>query len=252
MASNFTHWSPSDNRAKFLIKECLWILWPTFMEARYSIDIYDKIKEKRILFIHIPKTAGISLSEAIYGEQIGHAKWDVFYRCNPRNYASLTKFAVCRDPIERFISAFNFLKVGGINNSDRKFSSEVLERFDSADEFARSLSSDSMRARALNKVHFFPQTDFICNVDGIFMVDYILNLHNLQTDLPRILGERTPEYIPYKNAGPNSRLKTKQLTRKASEILEEIYALDFKLLRHTLELHHIFGTHILSNPRSGL
>ncbi|WP_293971869.1 sulfotransferase family 2 domain-containing protein [Sphingomonas sp.] len=71
------------------------------------------IEEAGLLFIHVPKNAGMSISNALYGEQIKHATIRYYHHAAPRLLRRTTSFAVLRDPVERFASAFAYARAGG-------------------------------------------------------------------------------------------------------------------------------------------
>ncbi|MBC7005533.1 sulfotransferase family 2 domain-containing protein, partial [Photobacterium sp. BZF1] len=69
---------------------------------------------KGILFIHIPKAAGSSISLELYGVQISHCKIEEYISCDRNRLSSIKKFSIVRNPIDRFISAYDFLCNGGM------------------------------------------------------------------------------------------------------------------------------------------
>lgn len=75
--------------------------------------IAKPILDRRLLFIHVPKNGGTSISTALYGGSPGH-KTAWFYRCAaPEFYKAASPMAVLRDPVERFLSAYWFIRRGG-------------------------------------------------------------------------------------------------------------------------------------------
>jgi hypothetical protein len=93
------------------------ISFPTGFDATQSI------------FIHIPKTGGVSIAAALYGVLIPHYTWQEWRRVNPTKFKRYFKFAVLRDPVTRFASSFDFVKAGGINATDQEFSRVELADF---------------------------------------------------------------------------------------------------------------------------
>ena len=73
------------------------------------LKVFDK---KKCIFFHIPKTAGISLVKALFGDlDWGHR--DVkYYRnvFNKKKFDSYFKFTFVRNPYDRLFSAYSFLK----------------------------------------------------------------------------------------------------------------------------------------------
>ena len=65
--------------------------------------------KNEIIFIHIPRNAGTSILRSFKMNYIGHHNWDDYKRLN--SYWMINKykkFCVFRDPLERFISSYNY------------------------------------------------------------------------------------------------------------------------------------------------
>lgn len=75
--------------------------------------LFRTIEAAGALFIHIPKNAGMAISQALYGEQVFHPTIRYYGRFAPRLVETLPSFAVWRDPVERFLSAYRFARTGG-------------------------------------------------------------------------------------------------------------------------------------------
>lgn len=71
------------------------------------------IRSRGILLIHVPKNAGTSLSMGVYGHPITHDTMRYYEYVAPDFARSAISFAVIRDPVERFLSAYRFAKFGG-------------------------------------------------------------------------------------------------------------------------------------------
>jgi hypothetical protein len=186
----------------------------------------------------------MSLSEAIYDAQVGHLKWNDVHRSNPRAYDDILKFAVCRDPFDRFVSAFEFLKGGGINASDRSFSKEVLEPFSDVNEFALALTDIGFRSRVLNKIHFQSQHSFVCRPNGEVMVDYLIAFDRLANDVPAILAGRRALDIPHVNRTSGDSTRAEALSDEVRSVIADIYADDLLLMNSTLGVSPVRGTMI--------
>lgn len=223
-----------------VVRRAAWTLFPDYMERRTSVSFYPKIKEAGVAFIHIPKAAGMSLSEAIYGEQIGHLKWHHVHASNPRIYDSLLKFAICRDPLERAASAFHFLKIGGINETDRRFSASVLADFEDFEQFVLALADRDFLATVQKKVHFHTQESFVCDRSGRIMVDHLIHIGRLSEDVPNLPGLENCGGIPHSNRTPE-RQKATELSGEAEAILRDIYRRDFELMDSVLGTQPVRG-----------
>ena len=183
------------------------------------------------IFIHIPKTGGISIATALYGVLIPHYTWQEWRRVNPRKFERYFKFAVVRDPISRFASSFDFLKAGGINATDQEFSRVELASFNKANDFAKALADSAVAARVLQACHFTPQAEFVASRSGRLKVNRLIPFENLSAgfgEVVKLLGEESIQ-LPHLN----KTLERKQVhfDQEARAVLDRVYAMDFKLWR---------------------
>ena len=114
------------------------------------------VSDRQCLFIHIPKTAGMSLIKSLYGREIGHTRLS-FYREIPDD---IYVFSVVRNPFDRAFSAWNFLYQGGMIHHPNgiKFKQVVLDRFVDFNDFVCNwLACGNERAF----IHFVPQFEFL-------------------------------------------------------------------------------------------
>ena len=101
--------------------------------AYYEEDIYDQacrivpaamralwwrvpaqMAERNLIFVHVPRAAGTSISRALYGDGCTRHHSARYYRAvHPKLWARAQSFAVLRDPFDRFASAYAFVQAGG-------------------------------------------------------------------------------------------------------------------------------------------
>ncbi|HTL74630.1 MAG TPA: sulfotransferase family 2 domain-containing protein, partial [bacterium] len=98
---NFQHFRP----AKFA----------ALQKKRWAFD------QHRCIFVHVPKCAGISLVKSLFGDfDCGHTnlrRYQIMFA--PAEFNGYFKFTIVRNPFDRVVSAFLFLKKGGVNEKDR-------------------------------------------------------------------------------------------------------------------------------------
>jgi hypothetical protein len=203
----------------------------------YCLRPFD---EHRTIFVHIPKCAGVSLSQSLFGCPTGgHAtmhEYQIVF--SPREMRDYFKFTVVRNPWDRLVSAFLFLKNGGLNDEDRVWAKEHLSQYDDFDDFVeRGLDKTSIQSWT----HFRPQCDFICLRQGEPSVDFIGYYENLQADfsficqrlhvdaqLPKLNESRFPKenYESY---------YTEETRRKVADV----YADDIRVLGYSFDNENI-------------
>jgi hypothetical protein len=85
------------------------IPYPPSAQRRHRIAA---IQESGVLFIHVPKNAGTSVCDRLYGEQIKHETVRYYAMVAP-DLLDLPSFAIVRDPVARFLSAYCYARSGG-------------------------------------------------------------------------------------------------------------------------------------------
>jgi hypothetical protein len=138
------------------------------------------------IFIHIPKTAGTSMLQAIGAPVLGrlHVDYTHYMQSDPKRFASYYKFAVVRDPVDRVYSCYKYLTLGGNQSDEDKKLTELINS--SCGDFD-GFVQDFMTTSVLSNWNMLrPQTSFICSRVGELMVDYILRYESLDSDYQRL------------------------------------------------------------------
>lgn len=142
---------------------------------------YKPFDDKKAIFVHIPKCAGISINKALFGNLAGGHKTldDYLIIFEPHNFTYYFKFTFVRNPWDRLVSAYKFLEAGGFNDGDRKFFERELSHFSDFNDFVRNwLNSENI----FKYHHFKPQKFFIIDKFNKVTVDYIGYFENINED----------------------------------------------------------------------
>jgi hypothetical protein len=151
----------------------------------YTLASFDQY---RCIFVHIPKCAGVSISQSLFGNHgAGHYPITTFQQVfEPQAFEHYFKFAFVRNPWDRLLSAWCFLREGGFNDTDRRWAQRHLSEFPDFGTFVRHwLTPENARSW----VHFRPQTDFLRLADGRLGVDFIGRYEQIETDFRHVCGE---------------------------------------------------------------
>jgi len=164
----------------------------------------------------------------LYGRQVGHRtfrEWEGEFGPIVRD---LTTFSVLREPLSRFVSAFWFLKGGGMNHVDAEFATTYLSKYDNPGELASNLLDPTVQGNILKYYHFKPQYEFICDTDFDLSIDYLIPLSNLQAGLETMFEAKGFRFdVPRLNEGTGSRVPNTEIQGEALDILKLIYRDDF-------------------------
>lgn len=174
-----------------------WQDWRNKVEGDYSLKPFT---DTNSLFIHIPKAAGMSVNDALYGKQTGRhtPAWEYALIYSAQELQGMYKFSFVRNPWDRLLSAYRFLKKGGINRWDREFGEQELSAFDDFNDFVHAwLSPDSV----WKYFHFYPQWYFLELPGGRNLADYVGRFETMEDDFQHICAAMGREGVelPAKN-----------------------------------------------------
>lgn len=193
----------------------------------YSLNAFDYYK---CIFVHIPKAAGISVSTGLFGNYGGgHRTIREYQKIYPaKTFNRYFKFTFVRNPYERVLSAYNFLKTGGMNDEDKAWADKYLIQNESFDDFILNRLDETLM---YSWYHFMPQVHFLMNDEGAINIDYIGRFENLEQDYTFIKTK-----IGLKSNNLAHRNKTlikepkKEMPLSVKSKICELYNLDFSLL----------------------
>lgn len=212
--------------------------------AWYEEDVYDKfctavplamrafwwrippaMRARNLIFVHVPRVAGMSISRALYGEGCIHHYGMRYYRAvDPEFARTAGSFALLRDPFDRFASAYAFVLAGGTASS--RLSDVFLHQtadIASVDDYLAFLEG-----RGPLDLDFVmrPQSWFVC--DPRTGAPLVKNLFLLgESALAAYLAPHGIGRLPWINRAPRPALLLNARQRRRIELL---YAADFALI----------------------
>lgn len=204
-----------------------------------------------VVFIHVPKAAGTSLSEALYGRFLGHVRAVDVRRWAPRKVVSLPMAGVTRNPWDRLVSAYRFVRRGvGIGGQTPgavwRSSQYNIPEFETFERFLTEWLA-KRNPRDLDLI-FQPQCDFVCDHNGNVVVDHLGRFEDLpetyaflwprSPDRPKVgLSNRSGSIIDFRT------FYTRELAKLAGSIYSEdvaSFGYSFDSNRDLLKAPHTF------------
>jgi len=175
---------------------------------------------KDFIFFHIPKTGGMSIRRALSIKGPWHLR--VHHFSEEVRSSSFT-FTIVRNPFDRILSAYNYLKAGGSNKGDERMGNILPDNFKS---FVNNIN------QYIDFLHFQPMSFRLD--DNIDNIDYIGKFENLQEDfdsicraldveckqLPHVNKSKYKNYVDYYDDN------TRQIV--ADKYAEDITRFDYK------------------------
>lgn len=196
-------------------------------------------REKCFIFIHIPKTAGTSLSHAWFGEEVLHRPLSELERFDYWQVRRSMIIAVIRNPVDRFLSAFNFLERGGINEWDNDFSNKVIHRHHGdINEFIQQyLLPFSNQSQDSLYVHFRPQQWFLTTRNGGVRSDLLIPFERLIEGYSWVTTRLNLTFypLPKHNVTKQVGFSRNDLSPTSDAILKDFYRSDEALYQQSIQ-----------------
>lgn len=184
----------------------------------------------RCIFVHLPKTGGVSIVKTLFGNGGG---WHTGIKAYQDKFSQKTfdeyfKFTFVRNPFDRFISAYFYLQEGGSNRTeaDRKWAQEHIGHFENFSDFVKIwVTEDNIQ----KYIHFRPQIDFLTDKNGKNCMDFVGRFENLSADYAKIVAQLGAESKSLPHLNPSKKKKSFRncyLDKETIEIVRKVYARD--------------------------
>lgn len=189
-----------------------------------------------IVFIHVPRAAGTSFNQALYGRFMGHVAALEVERWASQEVRSLPSFAIVRNPWDRLVSAFRFAKRGSGEGGQIQAAIARPELYRGPQfETFESFVTEWLVKRdvATLDLVFRPQSQFLCDEQGKILVDHIGRLENLQPTLDFVqakLGH--PLNVDISNSSGKRTDYRDYYTPDLVTVVRQIYQKDIELFRY--------------------
>jgi len=218
--SQFSHWKNRNQFRDLRTRDYI-----------YSLKGFDDLE---CIFIHIPKSAGVSLNRELFGNLGGaHRTVRIYKRVfGPSTFKKYFKFTFVRNPYSRLLSAYRFLKRGGFCEKDRLWAEQNLAQFDSFRDFVHGWLTEES---AMKYNHFMPQFVFVCDRSFEPEVDFIGRFETIDKDFKMVCKKlNISRSLKKYNRGPEKEAHwSTYYTEKELEKVYEVYRKDFELFDYS-------------------
>ncbi|SMO55738.1 Sulfotransferase family protein [Alcanivorax sp. DSM 26295] len=181
--------------------------------------------KKKVIFIHIPKSAGTAVRVALGEPEAGrhHLPWWVYQQASPRRFEEYYKFAFVRHPLTRALSAYSYLKRGGNQLGDLS-TSDYLNKYNNFEDF---LEGELLKGAMIYHPIFRPQSWYLCNYKGEIQVDFVGKFESIDKDFQHVanqIGLKSFDRLPKIN---NSVSRKETISLAAQKEIFNLYKDDF-------------------------
>lgn len=196
----------------------------------------DSFRERRLCFIHIPKTGGTSIARMFFDNiTMNHYPWwFYYYYFGTKTYKDMFSFAFCRNPFARLASAYYYLMRGGNSENDRLFLKQYLADCDSFSDFLIKLNNST---NMQSWVHFIPQYKFIFDNNNQLKVDFLARFENFSLEAESLAKKfKISLTVAHEKKGQPIDLSSLYDSDRLIGIVNRLYEKDFHLLGYDTRL----------------
>lgn len=185
----------------------------------------------KCVFVPIPRTGGTSISHSLFGNEFGHPPLYHFYAYDKRRTEDYFKFAFVRNPWDRLVSTFFFLKAGARGGRALAWSREYISVFNEFNDFVLALRRARFRNNVVSFALFRPQWEFIC-LNGELSTNFCGRFETLSIDFHHVCT-RLGKNVDLMTCGQSiHRPYSEHYSPAAKEIVEDIYRRDIELFSY--------------------
>ncbi|WP_409439011.1 sulfotransferase family 2 domain-containing protein [Psychromonas sp. GE-S-Ul-11] len=166
-----------------------------------------------VLFIHIPKAAGMSVVKSLYNQNKSHhASASDYLNEDADKFQQAFSFAITRNPYTRLYSAYNYLKNGGMNKIDRAWWELYLAKYDSFESFI--IEGGLEYAIEKRAEHFIPQYKFIFDNNEKLQCSFLGKVEAIN-EAEEMLSEKLQRRVTFTHLNMMS---------QSEPVLEDVYS----------------------------
>lgn len=206
------------------------VLGDRLVMEQYRRRSARKYRRAGIVFVHIPKAAGTSVCDSLYGGRVGHFTLSELRRPQgrsalPSGIEGLPSFSVVRDPLERLHSSYRYARDGG--GTEGGISPDPAYRSASFRSFSAFLEEWLVHQEltSLDRV-FWPQSRFVADA-GDGAVDFVGRVEDMD-EVERWLRRNVSDELVIPHLNRARRARTSPSYREEDRrIVRDLYREDY-------------------------
>lgn len=198
-----------------------------YMRAKTETLDLSENRARGALFVHVPKCAGTSIAQQVPITH-GHRSAQFFKWRDPQLFDDVFTFGFVRNPYDRMVSAFHYLRSDKTSVRDGEFGKRTVARYQDFPDFLSAIASKARRAEIAGWVHFLPQAYYLCDRKNNILVDFVGRTETFNDDIATI-NEKTGLGIQNIRERVVKRASYKEVyTAQTARTVEAMFAVDFE------------------------
>ncbi len=198
------------------------------------LQCFDKYK---CIFVHIPKTGGISIKQSLFNcysplPHFGVSDYRLIF--GKAAFEEYFKFAFVRNPWCRVLSAYLFLKKGGCTTRDKQWSKIHLAKYNTFNDFALVWLN---KINIYTQIHFIPQSHFIYDNEGKTQINHVAYFENIEKEFEYLRKIVNPNaQLQHLNKTSSKKIRYQDYyTPQTRKIVADLYQKDISLLKYKFD-----------------
>lgn len=211
-----------------VINKTLGVLSPRLITRYHHSNKRSAVRDwvnDRDIFLHVPKAGGTSIAAAFGRPDPGHFTLSEMLALRDTGDMPRSAFAVLRDPVERLVSTYEYLR--SLHDNYGTSTVPQVLRYDTFDGFVRGFISSV----DVEQHYFFRPVGSIIQGDGnieIFLINFKGLTDTFSLFSSEVLGRALQ--LPHANVGRKAHVAGNELSGTSLEIVQEQYAADYRLV----------------------
>jgi hypothetical protein len=198
--------------------------------ARSWFDLFHRsqlsvIRQAGVLFVHVPRTGGTSISQLLYGRNLPHVSLAFWHNVGGHSIQRLPSFSIIRSPVARIASAYRFIRSGGTSlRASSRHDPLGVRKLPSFAAFVDALALQPAYMQSYDVLR--PQSEYVTDPSGRLLVDRLFSFEEIAQGAPNLRRWLGLDDIPVLKASqgdpPAVLVRTRQL-------IESLYEDDLRL-----------------------
>lgn len=213
------------------------------VNSRFRYEFYEKnnpgdyisfraFDYYKCIFIHIPKAAGMSINTTLFGNLgSNHTHLSHFEKLYSKyTFDRYFKFSFVRNPYSRLMSAYYYLKKGGINENDARWAQKNLYSINSFESFVIDfLNQDTIYSYMILN----PQVRFLELQDKSIGLDFMGRFETIEEDFMKVASHlKIDKQLKFINKNSYPKDEKIAISREVKEKIYSLYREDFLKLSY--------------------
>lgn len=215
------------NSLHCMIKRQPFLINAAYGNANYLLETH---RNKDYLFIHINKTGGSSISQALGEKEQTHLSADTIMNfIGHENFKEKFSFAFVRNPYDRVVSQYHYR----LQNNQTNLRTENI----SFEDWMMKTYIEKDPRYFNYPLMFQPQLDWISDYENKLLIDFVGRFENIEEDFRHVCTEIGKENLslPHHRKSKRKRNYKDYYSRETKKIITQVFEKDLDYFKYSFD-----------------